>query len=160
MIVNNIVSIDEYIKFHTEIRYCEAIILRDGKIIDAVPSHINEIVELSDKGYNEINSIMPSCASPIEWLVNYTGLVALWYDSFKFSNITKRQLTSIRRLICNNIISDNIIGFECNEKSRCEELDKYSKGLTNKLKTFDDKVLIISKNEINYTSKSLFCSYI
>lgn len=124
--LNGIFSVDDYIKQHKEICYCEAIILPDGKIADARPSHIYKLIELSNKTKDEIDKLMPMFASPLEWLVSYTGCIAVWYNSFIFVSITDKQRKSLQRLVNTNVLSKALEGTSTNEYLHCKSLESFS----------------------------------
>lgn len=128
-------NIEDFIKEHTHICYCEAIIYPDGKITYAVPSHQQALMRISGKTMEELWEIMPHSASPNDWLMDYTKCIAVWYDGFKMPDgselyyreeelsgtfltptekrnrynykISKEQLHSLNRLIEEKIIMNN-----------------------------------------------------
>lgn len=129
------INIEDFIKKHTHIYYCEAIIYPDGDITYAVPSHQQALMKITGKTMDELWDIIPQTASPYEWLIDYTKCIAVWYDGFKIptgselyyreeelagifltsqekSNrydytVSKEQLHSLHRLIEENIIRNN-----------------------------------------------------
>ena len=81
------------------------------------------------KSKEDIDSIMPASASPLDWLVSYMNFVAVWYNSFKFGSLTDEQKNSLQKLVNSGVLSNNITGVSTDEYYRCKYLDDYAKGL-------------------------------
>lgn len=85
------------------INYLEVIILKDGKIVYAVPSHQMKLIDIYIKE-NNINREDLLDTIPIEediicWLIYHTECVAVWYNFvYAPDNITDKQKESLRRL--------------------------------------------------------------
>ena len=62
------------------INYCEIIILKNGTIEIATPSHTEKLIKLTGEHRDVIYEKMPIDASPTVWLVAYTQCVAVWAD--------------------------------------------------------------------------------
>jgi hypothetical protein len=64
---------------------------------------------------------MPIYASPVHWLIGYTGNVAVYYD-FQLTpkNMTRKQMLTLRKLHSENMIKLHIS--QVNEKD-CEILE-------------------------------------
>lgn len=77
------INIEDFIKEHKHICYCEAIIYPDGDITYAVPSHQQALIKITGKTMEELWNIAPLTASPNEWLIDYTKCIAVWYNGFK-----------------------------------------------------------------------------
>lgn len=109
--MNNKMSVHEYIKQHKHINYCEAIIDKDGLIIDVKPNHIQTLIRETGLSQDEINTMMPTSCSPIDWLVDYTGCIAVWYEGviIPTTGFTKKQKESALLLVENNIIKNQIM---------------------------------------------------
>lgn len=103
-------KVEDYIKQHKHICYCEAIVMDNGDIDDAVPSHIEALIKLTGLGRDKVWELMPITASPIEWLMNYTNTVCLWYQGYmKTGNLTVEQLRTINMLSEKKIIKKNVL---------------------------------------------------
>lgn len=76
------VKIDDFIENHSFINYCEAIIFPDGDISYACPSHQNAILNFLNMSVEEAMDIIPMCASPIHWLVDKSGCIAVWTNGY------------------------------------------------------------------------------
>ena len=99
MLTNHRLSVDEYLSVHTEICYCESLIFPDGTICDCIPSHEIALARASCFTFDELRELIPMSASPVEWLVECTGCVAVWYDYCIASlSLTDAQLDTVRRL--------------------------------------------------------------
>ena len=76
------IKIDEFIKKHDFINYCEAIVFPDGDISYACPSHQMAILNYLNLSMEDAMNIMPMCASPIHWLVDKSGCIAVWTNGY------------------------------------------------------------------------------
>lgn len=145
-------NIHEFIEQHPYINYCEAVIFPNGDIEYATPSHIYKLVSITGKTQEEINNEMPMKAVPLEYLVEYTKCISVWYNSFIYNDITDVQKVSLQLLVDHDIIANGIIGEYTNEKSKCEILDKFDKG---EIKDFDfDNSPIFDNHDFLIVTKS------
>lgn len=80
------VKIDDFIENHSFINYCEAIIFPDGDVSYACPSHQNAILNFLNLSIKEAMDIIPICASPIHWLVDKSGCIAVWTNGYMEPN--------------------------------------------------------------------------
>lgn len=129
------INIEDFIKEHKHICYCEAIIYPDGDITYAVPSHQQALIKITGKTIDGLWDIIPQTASPNKWLIDYTKCIAVWYNGFKMPDgselyykeeeltgvfltskekrnrynykVSKEQLHSLNRLIEEKIIIGN-----------------------------------------------------
>lgn len=76
------VSIEEFIANHKHINYCEAIIYPDGLITYAVPSHQESLIKISNLSREELLDLMPNTAGCVEWLLDYTNCISVWYEGY------------------------------------------------------------------------------
>lgn len=98
-------DIETFIKEHTYINYCEAIIFKDGRIAYVSPSHNATLIRETGKDMDTLSKEMNTMCLDIEWLVNYTGAVAVWYNGCICpDNITAEQQHSLSRLLEEHII--------------------------------------------------------
>lgn len=104
----------------------EAILLPNGKIIEACPSHLLAMIRLTGKTEKVIYDEMPIISSPIYWLVEYSGCVATW-ENFAIapSKITKEQEQSLDVMLKNNIIKR--VGVVALSKEEMDLIDMYRK---------------------------------
>ena len=109
--MNNKMNIQEYIKQHKHINYCEAIIDKDGMIVDVCPNHINTLIIETGLSQDKIDSMMPISCSPIEWLVDYTGCIAVWYEGMILptTGFTQEQKETVLQLVNHNIIKNQVM---------------------------------------------------
>lgn len=129
------VKIDDFIKKHTHINYCEAIIYPDGDITYAAPSHQQALISITGKSMDNLFEIMAVSAAPTEWLIDYTGCICVWFQGFKMPDgselfyreeevngiylsrtdkikrykytCSKEQISSLSKLIESNLILNN-----------------------------------------------------
>lgn len=105
-------NIDDFIKNHKHINYCEAILFEDGSIDYAIPSHqeylVAEYMKRTGMSKEEVWEEIPITASPIDWLIDKTKCIIIWYDSFmRNKTITQSQFNSLSKLKENKIINPN-----------------------------------------------------
>jgi hypothetical protein len=99
-----------YSKFNIEqhkqtfINYFEAIILPSGEVQYATPSHIEKLMALTNEPREIILEKMPITASPIEWLIDYTGCIAVWKSFHKGTPVTVEQKDMLQLLIVEGLI--------------------------------------------------------
>lgn len=118
-------NVENYIKQHNCIHYCEAIIYPDGNIEDATPSHVYKLMSVTHKSKDELDKLIPDDAAPLNWLIGYTKCICVWYDSFMYDSQTNEQLNTIQELVNNNILRDGIKGYYTDEYTRCDLIHKY-----------------------------------
>ena len=85
--MNTKVNVGVFIANHKYVSYCEAVVYPDGMIEYAYPSHIEKLIsiymEKSGKNREIISQEILSSklyANPIEFLVEKTGCVSVWYN--------------------------------------------------------------------------------
>lgn len=83
----------------TFVNYLEAILLPSGEVQYAVPSHMEKLILLTKEPREAIFIKMPVTASPLEWLLDYTGCISLWSDFHKGIPTTERQKEMLEVLI-------------------------------------------------------------
>lgn len=116
----------EFIAQHEYKNYCEIVISPTGDVEYAIPSHLYKLMAITGKSREEVKKLMPMRASPIHWLIEYTGYGVCWYSSFLLPiGYSKRQIAVIRRLIRAGIMSINTTGFLTQEKTVCDAWAKF-----------------------------------
>lgn len=107
---NEILTIDEFLKIHKHIYYCEIIILPNGNVSYAVPSHIERMLKLLNFTITDAIEVIPEDETPIKWLMKETGSIPVWYDGVKVPPVvTKEQAISLSKLINANMIKIGIM---------------------------------------------------
>lgn len=107
-------SKEEFINIHINkkkyVRYCEAIMNKNGELAYVNPSHTYTLMDIVGKSRREVNEMIPVYESPIDWLIEYTGCVAIWFDFIKVPKIglNEEQKETLKFLINNKIIEENI----------------------------------------------------
>lgn len=157
--------IDTFIKNHlnTYINYCEALILPDGEISYAVPSHVyalqklwgipeNELYDISTPKQQELALKMPLTASPLHWLCEDLNIVSVWYNQLVFPlTYTAKQLSSVKKLISSGCISKNLDISVTVEKSITAEgisVSEINELIKTKQQVYDDlKSLLFNRKE-------------
>lgn len=94
-------NVEEFIKEYKSkwICYCEIIILSDGNIVLACPSHTECLLKLTGEKREVIDEKMPIYASPVEWYVDYLSVVSVWYNYQILSkNFTMEQIQTLEKL--------------------------------------------------------------
>ena len=116
----------EFIAQHEYKNYCEIVISPTGDVEYAIPSHLYKLMAITGKSKEEIRQLMPMRASPIHWLIEYTGYGVCWYSSFLLPiGYSKRQIAVIRRLMRAGIMSICTQGFITQEKTVCDAWAKF-----------------------------------
>lgn len=86
--------------------YFEFILLENGSIELAVPSHIEAVLRLCGKDIKEVDKKMGETIKehevPIAWLVNETKLVSVWRKLFLANELTQEQKEALIALEDNN----------------------------------------------------------
>lgn len=109
-------SIEEFIRQHTDEKYCEAILYPDGDIAYALPSHEQKLLEEAGLSVMDAQQQMPENAEPIVWLMSKTGCCMIAYEHYAYpKSITRAQRNSLKRLIEEEIILDNPINSWSNQ---------------------------------------------
>lgn len=98
-------SVMEYIKQHDDKRYCESLVFPNGKIMDAIPSHQQALINLSGKTMDELKEICPLRASPLHWLSEHLNIAVVWYEQVLFPiGYTKNHISTIQTLQQYNVL--------------------------------------------------------
>jgi hypothetical protein len=96
-----------FIKEHSYVDYCECIIYKDGTIEYACPNHLEVLIRYTGETKEQIYGKMNIFDSPIDWLVQYTGCIAVYTNGYLKPNIvTSEQQKVLDALIKNNLVSD------------------------------------------------------
>lgn len=96
-----------FIKEHTYINYCECIIDKDGLIEYANPNHIKVLIKYTGKTEDEIYNEMDIFDSPIHWLIQRTGCIAVYTNGYLLPDkVTDKQRFSLEALITNKLTSE------------------------------------------------------
>lgn len=106
---------DVYCKFDIEkhkakyIDYLEVVILEDGTIEYAVPSHQEKLISIAceKKGIDRktfVDSVpVERYLDFMEWLLEETGAVAVWNEYVACKKVTKKQIGMLRKLKMNGL---------------------------------------------------------
>jgi hypothetical protein len=121
-------NVNDFVNQHTHIGYCEAIIFPNGDIEYANPGHTYKLINIASESRNELDTMIPTNASPLHWLVEHTQCISLWYEFFIYNTITDDQKNTLKQLFIHEIISDNTYGVYTNEKTVCEMQKKLYTG--------------------------------
>lgn len=113
-------DIDAFVAQHKAVHtnYCEIIILANGQITYAEPSHLMKLQtiwgvptdQLFDGGdmRDRLCKEMPPTASPVHWLSEVLNCVVVWYEAIIFPpNVTEQQLQSVKTLIRTGCVSNH-----------------------------------------------------
>ena len=92
-------QVKEFIENYNHIYYCEVIIHPSGYIEEARPSHLETLIRATKLERQAVYDLMPITAMPLDWLVEYTGCVAVWYNFQKLPpSMTDEQQYSLKAL--------------------------------------------------------------
>lgn len=95
------------------IDYCEIIINEYGGVFMARPSHTEAAVQYIMKkeklSRKEVFNNIPNECSPLKWIVDKYGLIAVWYSGYMYStykNINRAQKKTIKELMRYSLINN------------------------------------------------------
>lgn len=99
-------DVEQFIKQHNHINYCEAIIDKDGMVQNIKPNHVQTLIRETNLPEDLIWALMPITEIPVRWLVDFTGCVAVWFDMLlkPKDGITPEQEIAIQKMIESKII--------------------------------------------------------
>lgn len=72
---------EDFAKQHNHIRYCEVIVLKDGSVEHAHPSHTHKLMNMSGYTQEKLWEMIPITDSPIHYLIDMLEVTSLWYDN-------------------------------------------------------------------------------
>lgn len=140
-IKDDYVDVETFIRNHKHINYCEIVMNKEGEVCYSKPSHINTLIRSTGKSEKEIYDIMPLDASPIDWLIEYTGYVAIYTNGIYLPNeVTEKQALALEKLFGENLVGRLIFNYSY-DYNKVKELANSSDNLT--LKRFFTKFLQI-----------------
>lgn len=124
-------NIEEFIKQHKYINYCEAVISPTGDIEYAIPGHTYKLIDIAKEPKEQLEKMMPIQAAPMYWLIEHTGYASIWYNFAILPwNYTKEQMDALQKLCDNNILQNSISCHTSAEKTNCQQLENF-KGTPN-----------------------------
>lgn len=108
-IKDNKLEVEDFIKQHNHIQYCEAILYPDGTISYVKPSHIETLIRATGMTHKEVYEEMPvTTPSVMSWLLDKTRCVAIYYDGYiepPNKKITLAQKIALKKLTESDIVS-------------------------------------------------------
>lgn len=117
-------TLEEFLKTDENTRYCEILISPDGMIHYARPAHMYKLMDLTGLPMEELDQKMPKMASPVHWLVEYTGFISVWYNAFIAPvGITKSQIDVLFDLAMHGKINPLSAGEITMEMSLCKAIE-------------------------------------
>lgn len=99
----------------TYVNYLEAIILEDGSIEYAIPSHQEYLINLACKIYNITRyELSEKCPKEyyfdfMTWLCMQTNTIAVWNNYIIYNEINEKQLKTLKLLKENDLYKGDII---------------------------------------------------
>lgn len=103
----------DFFKHYDHIYYCEIIVLPDGTIKQASPSHQEALIKIMENkigvSRNDVLNLFTKTHNVYDdftqWLMDNTGCILVWYSQLLFPRIiTKEQINTIGLLIKNQKI--------------------------------------------------------
>ena len=107
-IKDNKLEVEDFIKQHNHIQYCEAILYPDGTISYVKPSHTETLIRATGMTHKEVYEEMPVTANVMSWLLDKTRCIAIYYDGYiepPNKKITLAQKIALKKLIESDIVS-------------------------------------------------------
>ncbi len=93
----------------TFINYLEVIILENGDIVYAVPSHIEKLIEIYGKTKEEIYAEMSIFSAPMTFMLDKTKCVAVWSCGYMALWINAKQQATLDLLIGNGLTVNKLL---------------------------------------------------
>ncbi len=90
---------------------CDVVVEKSGNVIYASWGHINKMIEISGESERDIFRKMPLSATPIRWMVDYTGCVSVHGSCYVVPTygMTKEQKHVVNTLIRVGMLKDRMI---------------------------------------------------
>ena len=107
-IKDNKLEVEDFIKQHNHIQYCEAILYPNGTISYVKPSHTETLIRATGMTHKEVYEEMPVTANVMSWLLDKTRCVAIYYDGYvepPNKKITLAQKIALKKLTESDIVS-------------------------------------------------------
>lgn len=108
-IKDNKLEVEDFIKQHNHIQYCEAILYPDGTISYVKPSHTETLIRATGMTHKEVYEEMPvTTPGVMSWLLDKTRCVAIYYDGYiepPNKKITLAQKIALKKLTESDIVS-------------------------------------------------------
>ena len=107
-IKDNKLEVEDFIKQHNHIQYCEAILYPNGTISYVKPSHTETLIRATGMTHQEVYEEMPVTANVMSWLLDKTRCVAIYYDGYvepPNKKITLAQKIALKKLTESDIVS-------------------------------------------------------
>ena len=107
-IKDNKLEVEDFIKQHNHIQYCEAILYPDGTISYVKPSHTETLIRATGMTHKEVYEEMPVTTNIMLWLLDKTRCVAIYYDGYvepPNKKITLAQKIALKKLTESDIVS-------------------------------------------------------
>lgn len=107
-IKDNKLEVEDFIKQHNHIQYCEAILYPDGTISYVKPSHTETLIRATGMTHKEVYEEIPITANVISWLLDKTRCIAIYYDGYiepPNKKITLAQKIALKKLTESDIVS-------------------------------------------------------
>lgn len=97
--------------------YLEVVILKDGTIEYAVPSHQQKLIDLycENHGINnsELWNMIPITESPVDWIIYNEGIISVWYSFIlRPKTITEEQENALEKLVMEKCIYEKYKSYE------------------------------------------------
>ena len=107
-IKDNKLEVEDFIKQHNHIQYCEAILYPDGTISYVKPSHTETLIRATGMTHKEVYEEMPITAHSLYWLLDKTRCIAIYYNDYiepLNKKITLAQKIALKKLAESDIVS-------------------------------------------------------
>lgn len=96
--------------------YIALVVYPDGDIEEAIPNHIDNLMNISGKSMDEINEMIRINGNTTAWLVDYTGCALLWLEyCYLPNNVSEPQIRSILKLVTNDVFGEKYVGYQLRE---------------------------------------------
>lgn len=103
------VRVEDFIKNHKHVYYCEAIIFSDGTVAEVRPSHQLTVLREIDPDTDNLFKKIPFREDPLDWGLNEIGAIAVWYEGYILPTKTMPSdaaFNSLYKLVENKLIQN------------------------------------------------------
>jgi len=101
------------------INYLKVVILEDGTVEYAIPSHQEKLIKIACQKLSVNRSELDTMCPPqywcdfMRWLSIQTGAIAVWTDGYVAAKVNRRQLATMKRLKLFGIYKGKLPENEC-----------------------------------------------
>ncbi len=116
-IKDNKLEVEDFIKQHNHIQYCEAILYPDGTISYVKPSHTETLIRATGMTHKEVYEEIPIATNVMSWLLDKTRCVAIYYDGY--IEPSNKKITLAQKIALKKLTESDIVSFKYLNNKKC-----------------------------------------